>query len=160
MSFSPFVFPRASVLRRQRYLLCCALVLLAAGCGSQGTRRAPVVGKITLGGQPIAGANVTFVPVEAGAPSATGTTDQDGKYRLQTLGRGPGALVGEHRVCVALRVEAPAGKSSDPNYLRNKMRRPMGKPLLPERYFDPDKSGLTAEVVDVRENRFDFDLQP
>ena len=38
---------------------------------------------------------------------ATAMTDAEGNYRLQTLGRGPGAVLGEHHVCISLRARHP-----------------------------------------------------
>ncbi len=136
-------------------------LILPVGCGAKGPKRAPVVGTVTLAGKPVVGASVSFVPRQPAARSASATTDAEGKYRLVTLGLGDGALVGPHRVCIALRGEpVAAGAPKDANYLRDIALRPVGKALIPERYFDPETSGLTADVANVRENRFDYELQP
>ena len=139
----------------------CALLPLVAGCGKKPPPRAPVVGSIQFAGQPVVGATVTFVPLVRGLWPASATTDDRGEYRLQTIGMGPGAIVGAHQVSIVLRGPAPAAPpSGEANFLRDMQQRPLGKPLIPERYFTPEQSGLTATVADVAENRCDFTLDP
>ena len=85
-----------------RNRLCYAFLILgvvASGCG--GSDDTPelgtVSGTVTLDGDPVPNANVSFTPVEGGRPSA-GTTDEDGYYELMYSLNNPGALPGEHRV--------------------------------------------------------------
>lgn len=85
-------------------------LVAAAGCGDA-TPVAPVAGRVTVNGQPQANAAVTFAPVGSGGnpepgPSSVGTTDADGRYVLALIGQnGTGAVVGKHRVQVAIRQE-------------------------------------------------------
>jgi hypothetical protein len=140
--------------------LCVALALvLICGCGKRPPRRAPVVGTIQYAGQPVVGATVTFVPLDRTMHPASATTDAEGHYQLQTIGMGPGAIVGEHQVSVVLRGPAPPVQTTG-NLLYDMQNRPIGPPLLPVRYFTPEESGLTANVADVPQNRFDFTLEP
>ena len=144
----------------RRFLIWIALIsIFAAGCGKKGPTLASVDGTIRYQGQPLVGANVAFMPAERGGRSATATTDAQGSYRLETLGLGKGALVGKHLVSIALRA-APTPDPSENNLPPEMRRGKPGKPLIPIKYFTPEKSGLTAEVADVNENRFDFDLTP
>ena len=146
---------------RRAAVTCGVLLTLVAGCGKGPPRRAPVVGTIQLAGQPVVGATVTFVPLARGLRPASATTDDRGDYCLQTIGMGPGAIVGEHAVSIVLRGPAPAAPSSgEANFLRDMQQRPLGKPLIPERDFTPEQSGLKATVADVAENRCDFTLAP
>jgi hypothetical protein len=69
------------------------------GCGPRRPPVARVEGTVTLGGQPVAEAAVTFTPVEGGRP-ASGATDGSGRFRLGTFGQGDGAVLGEHVVTV------------------------------------------------------------
>lgn len=114
---------------RGRLLLFACVTLLALGCG--GEQAVPVSGKVTLNGAPLPNAKVIFQPVaksgtETGPPSE-GTTNAQGEYTLQLVGRGtPGAVVGSHRVSIsALQGAAPDPKDDNP-----KPR----KELVPERY--------------------------
>jgi|SRR6478752_2401349 hypothetical protein len=89
--------------------------LAVAGCSGRPRNVArKVTGKVTLGGQPLAGALVTFTPLEGGSPSS-GRTDQEGKYTLYwaRVGRRQieGAQIGEQAVKISTIVEAaPSAK--------------------------------------------------
>ncbi len=106
---------------------CCFLVLCLAacvigltGCGGGSQKEIldtePVQGLVTLDGEPVPEAVVTFVPVTEGqGVSATGTTDANGVYTLtaaitgEKAGEaGAGTLPGEYLVGVAKTiVESP-----------------------------------------------------
>ena len=81
----------------------------AAGCGGPTYKVAPVSGRVTLDGKPLANATVQFYPLaEPGAgepgPTSIGHTDESGRYTL-ALSDGkstPGALVGKHKVIITL----------------------------------------------------------
>jgi len=88
------------------------MLLVFAGCSGRPKNIArKVSGKITLGGQPLAGALVMFTPVEAGSPSV-GRTDSGGNYNLvwaQTQGRKiEGAQIGEHVVKISTFADSAA----------------------------------------------------
>ena len=79
-------------------------VLMMVGCGPSVLRTEFVEGIVTLDGEPLADATVTFIPLEHDGDSraASGFTDETGRYRLTTDGGRPqgGALAGEYRVTV------------------------------------------------------------
>ena len=92
------VFDRAGLL---------LLLVLAGGCGGGGAV-APVSGRVTLGGQPLAGAVVTFQPERAAdAPAlqvagSVGKTDAEGRFELRLIAPDKaGAAVGQHRVSIS-----------------------------------------------------------
>jgi len=69
---------------------------------------APVSGRVTLAGRPLADAVVTFQPVRAqGAETlnmtgSVGKTDADGRFDLRLIEPDkPGAAVGQHRVSIS-----------------------------------------------------------
>ena len=77
-----------------------AAVVLCAGC-SQAVKSVPVSGRVTLGGQPLAGVAVNFSPLTGGenAYAAYGKTDQDGRYELRLVENDQqGANPGSNRV--------------------------------------------------------------
>jgi hypothetical protein len=81
--------------------------LFAAGCGGQGDV-VPVSGRVTLNGQPLAGATVAFQPVSPGmnerpeACGSAGRTDASGQFTLRLIEPDrDGALVGEHIVTIS-----------------------------------------------------------
>jgi hypothetical protein len=99
-------------------LAACALVGVAClGC-SKGPELGSVSGVVTMDGQPLPNAVVTFVPV-AGGRAAAGQTDANGQYTLVFVGT-TGALVGQHRVSVTTAPKAqgsaPSGKMTEEEY--------------------------------------------
>lgn len=92
------------------------VVLLAAAAGGCGgpPAVAEVDGTVTLGGRPIAGAEVFFYPVVDGGdalPTAAAVTDDSGRYVLTCATGQPGAVVGKHRVAVSY---PPPPRGDDP----------------------------------------------
>lgn len=88
------------------------LVLVAAtGCGGGGESYdfAPVSGTVTLDGDPLSNATVTFQPTGKDAktgPGSYGKTDAQGKYTLKVTTTGDkGAVVGKHRVLITRDIE-------------------------------------------------------
>jgi hypothetical protein len=78
-----------------------------------------VTGKVTMDGQPLAGANVRFVPTDPiygetsnGKPKAAsvsiGVTDDSGRYKLLYVTDVSGAFVGQHRV--EIEAKDPSGR--------------------------------------------------
>ena len=90
-----------------KHCLLCLLIFVCIGCG--GPKMAPVEGVVTLNGQPLVDATVTFTPTQAASDmnlTSFGRTDNEGKYSLETMMEGKrGALVGKHSVRIALNIE-------------------------------------------------------
>lgn len=129
-----------------------AMVVLAAlvvGCsGGGGPKRPPthaVKGTVTLDGQPLAGALVSFMPA-AGQQPANGTTDATGAYSLTSFTRGDGAMEGEYRIVVTKFPPAAAG-ATEGEYVppTGELKPPQNE--LPARYAAPETSGFTATVT-------------
>lgn len=77
-----------------------ALTALLSGCGGSGVEVAPVTGRVTLDGAPLAGARVRFQPEASGGSPSYGAADSDGNYVLAYKRDQPGALIGWHTVSV------------------------------------------------------------
>jgi hypothetical protein len=80
------------------------LSLTVAGCGGGGADLpdlGTVSGKVTMDGQPLAGAVVIFTPV-SGPGSSTGVADEAGEYKL-VFRQAIGAVVGSHKVSISKR---------------------------------------------------------
>jgi hypothetical protein len=147
----------------------CLFTLPILGCGggsAGGPPYANVTGVVTLDGKPIEGATVTFSPKKEGAMSM-GLTDAQGKFSLKTATGKKGAAVGEHDVAITLRVdlgpEAPAGSQDDlaPALEVDSgpaVKKPTVKWVIPERYSDPKKSGLSVTVPAGGLSDHKFDL--
>ncbi|WP_347244319.1 carboxypeptidase-like regulatory domain-containing protein [Thermogutta sp.] len=132
-----------------------SIVLL--GCGKKGGPKLyPVEGKITYKGNPLAGANVLFVATD-GKASGAGRTDATGSYRIQSQW-GAGLPVGEYFVAVTkFEDTGPIEEEGPYNPEAANVEAPPPKPLVPQKYAVPEKSGLKASVRPDT-NRFDFDL--
>lgn len=136
-----------------------AVLGLLSGCGGDGkVQRAKVSGTITYKGKPLVGANISFLPEKNGLPSGIGKTDANGKFVLGSYDPDDGAPVGRCKVAVSLRGppkklpkgmgEAFADQISD-----------SGDPLIPLKYFSPESSGFSEEVVAGKNNVFTFELK-
>jgi hypothetical protein len=91
------------------------IFIAVGGCGGAPApdrpKTVPVQGTITLKGQPLADASVTFMlPDNSG--SAVGRTDAAGHYSLTTFEQGDGAIPGEWRIrCPGRQVRGTAPRS-------------------------------------------------
>lgn len=100
-----------------RCLLLLAWPLL--GCAPQPAGIVAVSGRVTLHGQPLAGAVVTFQPVHAGDSSprhggSVGRTDRDGRFVLRLIEPDvEGAAIGTHVVTIST-AQIGAGDAARP----------------------------------------------
>jgi hypothetical protein len=133
-----------------------ALLLTLAGCGSREQfEYAEVEGKVTLGGKPLCGVNVTFYPDTEGAaqlPYATGKTDDAGTYTLTAMTAKPGALVGRNRAVVSWPARERGGDPDKPP------PRPPGPPI-PVVYTVVTETPLIVEVKAGPRQTIDLPLQ-
>lgn len=138
-----------SVLARLTLLLTVTCVI--AGCGGQGgIDLTSVTGTVTSDGQPLAGADVTFMPVgEEGSPSA-GTTDASGNFDLKYSDGRSGAALGSHQVVITL----GGGPTSEPTEGGGEEGGSGGMMVMPE----PVEYYKTAEVTADGENKFTFEV--
>jgi hypothetical protein len=135
--------------RSQRVLLVAVVSAVTSACGpaaDPGYR--PVSGTISLDGEPLAEAIVSFLPDGEGS-SGTGRTDDSGRYTLFYASQRPGAKVGLNRVMIS--------KESSVSRADSEFAAPDEEEgeLLPSRYNI--KTELTA-TVEEGDNVFDFQL--
>ena len=133
------------------------LVLVAVGCGDA-KHMAPVSGIVKLNGKPLAGATISFEPVEndngpnRNPTSSGGKTDENGSYELETGTGEKGALVGKHRVKISLYKQ-----QQDPESDARHRSGPMQVDKLPARYNL--KSELSYDVPPGGTTEANFDLK-
>jgi hypothetical protein len=117
----------------------------------------PVDGVVTLNGEPLVGAVVTFLPPRWGP--GVGETDREGKYSLKNAGH-KGTPPGDYKVAISYLVSADgepqglaprSGLVLPPSMLTAKER-------LPREYSDLGRTRLTAKVGD-RGGTFNFDVK-
>jgi hypothetical protein len=116
--------------------------MLLAGCSTSGNAPCyPVRGQVQQAGKSLAEALVVFHPVDAPQvpfPKPQAHTDAQGRFELTTFESGDGAPVGSYAITVELRAPRQLGEE----VVRD------GPSVLPTRYSQPDKSGLTAQVIE------------
>jgi hypothetical protein len=84
------------------WLAVAPILLSLGGCGEDAPENVGrVSGKVTLDGQPLPGALVTFSPVKSGGAAALGKSDGEGQYSLYYTSGIEGAEIGENRVSVS-----------------------------------------------------------
>jgi hypothetical protein len=119
---------------------------------------APVSGKVTLNGQPLANAYVSFQPiakegsVEAG-PGSSATTDAQGRFTLKLTTGENGAVVGKHRVIISQVVS----KNDPADDARPTRGGPPQMEKLPARYNSESKE--TFDVPSGGTDKADFELK-
>lgn len=87
--------------RAESFVFASFLVTAFAGCGGSGFAVAPVSGKVTLNGKPLADANVSFESESKAkevGPGASAVTDAEGRYTLVAIDGRRGATVGPNQV--------------------------------------------------------------
>ncbi len=128
-------------------------LLFVAGCGGNDDK-IPITGTVFSDGKPLAGASIAFVGREGGAFSSA-VSDANGVFLLR-------AAAGKNKVAVSKKdtTNVPA---ADPNADQTmpteaeyaKMVRNAPKPLVAEKFTDPEKSGI---VIDVTQGMSSVDI--
>ena len=135
-------------------LVLCACSLLIGCGGGDGPKLVPAGGVVNYKGKPIGKINVLFTPSAGGKGMiAEGTTDESGKFKLQTKDPGDGAMVGSYTVAFKyVPDEVPMMPGMEG---AKKVVSP-----IPDKYGDASKSGHTKTVdADKSKNNFTFDLE-
>jgi hypothetical protein len=143
---------------RHPFVIWLSLFVLFASTGCSTSKVAPVSGRVTLDGKPLAGVHVSFQPIARTGETNPGggsyaITDSDGQFTLLLVeGEQPGAFIGRHRVEITARGEAPPANVDF-------ARRPPPKVFVPEKYsrnseltFEVPSGGTTAANFDLKSN--------
>jgi hypothetical protein len=152
--------------------LCLVIVgsLVLVGCGGGDVAKHvavfKVTGTVTLQGNPLPRAIVTFSPNE-GQPVALGMTDDKGEFTLTTYTDGDGAAAGSYNVVVSKAASSGgttnAGHSTDPALAtvsgHDASSSAASGSLIPAAYSDATQTPLNAKVDPKAENKFTFDVK-
>jgi len=106
-------------------------MLALGGCG---VRTVPVEGKVLYRGKPLEFGSVMFQPEKG--PTARGTIQPDGTFRLSTYREGDGAIPGAHQGQITCFEQQRPGFAPDPKHEPG-----LSKPLIPPKYNRFDTSG-------------------
>jgi len=142
-------------------------LLLICGCQPRDPRAKNLVrgqGQILLDGAPLAGATVAFraVPENAFPYSSIGVTDEKGEFTVRTFLPNDGIHPGQYRAMVIAQVQINALSAEEID-----RREAAGLPipnavfrsLIPERYSDPDTSGIVVDIPDRGDRNIVINLQ-
>jgi len=146
--------------------------LVLAGCGGGGGGAAHVSvykvnGTLTLQGNPLARAIVTFSPKE-GQPVAFGMTNDQGEFTLTTYTDGDGAAAGNYGVTVSKSISSgpttdaghsPDGSAARPPAAHDASSTAASSSLVPAAYSDATQTPLFAKVEPSNENDFTFEIK-
>lgn len=137
-------------------------LLTITGCWGKGEVKGrpkvyPISGKVLYKGEPVTGADITFI-CEEKERSAFGRTDSQGRFKLTTFAPNDGAVEGKHVVTVVKveqaevvaqpSIEDPA---YDPEAVNRAAAAPPPKTLVPAKYGNAKTSDLFV-VVTAGEN--------
>ena len=132
-------------------------VLALGGCGGSDLNLAPVKGKVTMNGQPVRAATVSFIPDSSQGtegPMSAGVLDDQGQFVLKTGSGENGAIIGFHKVTVACPLDPSQGSSPSGQAVPQAGTTPCDVPAKYESYATTD---LTAEVT-KGSNEINFEL--
>jgi len=128
----------------------CLLVLpLLTGCAPKGlSGLAPAAGIVTLNGDPVEGATISFAPASDSPDvrSASAMTDKNGKFVVTTLNYGDGMYPGEYHVFVTKTTTTGTGGVSSPEDKKETRDDRQIVHHLPLKYEDKDTSGLMVSI--------------
>lgn len=136
-----------------------ALALGMAGCGASKSDLplTPAVGKVTLDGNPLAEAVLSFTPIGATrGQGGSATTDAEGRYGATSATGEPGLPAGEYQVIIS-KQELPKGAAPPPEGT-TRADSPYQE-TLPRAYSDSSLTKLTAKVAEGGESVNDFELK-
>lgn len=154
--------PNAKPFLLLRTLAVGVTVAMLAGCGGAPTdlpELGQVSGVVTLDGNPLEGATVTFLPQTGSGNASRAATAADGSYELVYSGMNVGAVIGNHRITIVLgeegQPEIPEGVDLD-NLSEEQANQYLSTgPSLPVRYND--ETELVAEIS-AGPNTVNFEL--
>jgi len=160
--------------RQKRLLIIAGALFLTTAVGYylffSGPSRPPTrtvyaaAGTVLYKGKPAEGAQVSLIPEEKGKDvySPQGTAGPDGTFKLSTYGNGDGAPVGRYKVAITW-LDDPASDPAKQEALLKKLAAgeapPPPKNRLPEKYSDPNASGISVEIKAESNQLEPFDLK-
>ena len=139
------------------------LLIPVIGCDpkGRGLKVEFVEGVVTLDGEPVEGATITFIPVNEGegAESAIGRSKEGGKYKLSSMNGDPekGAIAGEYRIIVT-KTDVHTPSTEGMTYEQASNVTAIHTEVLHAIYRDRTKTPLTA-TVNKGKNKIDIELK-
>jgi hypothetical protein len=92
-----------------RHLNLLVMIAVVAGCSKSNPEIAPVTGRITLDGQPVANTDIAFYPEAQGKSPSAARTDKDGNYELGYKRGVMGGMIGDNIIRISTSPEIVRG---------------------------------------------------
>lgn len=133
-----------------RLALSCG-VLICVGCSDDPFPLAPVSGKVSLNGKPLADARICFSPTSkqedgSAGQASQGITDSQGHFELVAVDGCKGAVVGSHRIIISTFKTERSGK-----ILRHE--------TLPRRFNAASKLSYVVAVGGTKDAEFQLEAK-
>ncbi len=136
-----------------KFVVVLAPLLLISGCGED-DQKVRIKGIVFSDDKPLEGASIAFVG-NGGGTISSATSNDKGEFSMR-------ASPGKNKVAVS-KIDLSSAPPPDPNADQSmpteaeyaKMMKSAPKPLVAERFTDPDKSGI---VIDVSEGMDVIDI--
>jgi hypothetical protein len=125
---------------------CLAVFLFVALSGCGRSEFASLTGKVTLDGQPLPTAVITFISTEGGT-SGYANVEPNGKYVAKS-GSDTGLRPGNYRISVV---------ANRPEVITDRKEAKTPQPITPARYADPATSGFEYKLSESG-GTYDLDL--
>ena len=139
------------VMTRTLIVSACAGLFACAGCGPHLPEVVPVSGVVTINGEPLPNARITFAPLldSFGAESnSTAVSDAEGRFQLVCqYNDQPGAVVGQHVVMVTESDLPEKMRAEQDGRIVAKYRAGLGNRPIPPAYASFTQSPLKLEVT-------------
>lgn len=132
----------------------------------------PVTGSVTYNGGPLVDAIVSFAPEDKKAklPTATDTTDNEGKFSLTTYDYDDGAAAGKFKVVITKSMVEAAGADDVPDDEHgdddggdasghDSAAAKRSKSMIPETYSSYNSTPLSVEVTADGPNNFKLEIK-
>ena len=135
------------------------LLVALCGCDSGGLEGlVQVRGKVLFNDQPLTGGTIVYLPAAGtGGRQAQGLIGSDGTFELSSLKPGDGAQKGKYDIIIIAREQAAEQPKSRVE-LEATGGPKTGRLLIPEKYANPDTSGLSDTVDDNHSGYVEFKL--
>jgi hypothetical protein len=141
------------------FLLALSLLL---GCGGRAglPGLVPVAGTVTLNGEPVEGALISFAPTssDSNARSASAITDKNGKFVGSTLDYNDGMQPGEYQVFIT-KTTGTGGEGTDERGGGGGESARQIINHLPLKYADKGTSGLTVSIPPKGDKNIELKLE-
>jgi hypothetical protein len=134
---------------RTSLLWLCLAAVGSLGCSQEGPQRAPVSGRVTIGGQPLAAGRILFIPAAPTSGPAASARITDGTYRLSEA---EGPVVGTQRVEIEADLNLGFAIDDEAAFAR-RAQKPWPKSPIPPAFGR--ESRLTVTIEAGCENQFD-----